>query len=188
VPSFTETDLSSPNEVQQVVSCYKPNNVRFVVFRGILRSASNYANISAQVQQIQPNITFVDPYTFALLAKIHLSGDASINDDLVSYVYDDLPTSVNMSDKNVTACFNIRNEGWNTLNNLQLKLTFACNIEYVLDWNVETKPGYVEGLCYQLQVDCNQPGEYKVMYQLYRGNTSFEDFGNVPWTSSVQVV
>ena len=56
VPSFSETDLSNPNEVQQIVSFYKPNEVRFVVFRGVLRSASNYANIAQQVQQIQPNI------------------------------------------------------------------------------------------------------------------------------------
>jgi hypothetical protein len=186
-PSFTETDLSNSNEVQQILSYYKPNNVRFVVFRGILRSASNYANIADQVQQIQPNISFVDPYTLALLARIHLSGNASINDDLVSYVNDSLPTLVSKGDK-ITANFSIRNEGWNTLNNLQLKLTFACNTEYVFNWNTEIQHGDVGTVSYQFQVECNQPGDYKVMYQLFRGNTSFEEFGNVPWISSVQVV
>lgn len=136
VPSFTETDLSGTDEIQQVVSFYKPNTVRFVVFRGILRSASNYANISQQAQQIQPNLNFVDPYTFALLARIHLSGDATINNDLVSYVNDSLPATVNKADS-IIANFSIRNEGWNTLNNLQLKLTFACNTEYVFNWNTE---------------------------------------------------
>ena len=185
VPSFTETDLSN-NEVQQVVSYYKPNDVRFVVFRGILRSASNYANITQQVEQIQPNITFVDPYTFALLARIHLSKDASINDDLVSYVDDNLPISVSNGD-NITANFSIRNEGWNTLNDLSFKLTFACSIEYVFNWSIEMKHGDIGTATYQFQVKCAQPGEYKVMYQLYRGNTSFEEFGNVPWISSVQL-
>jgi hypothetical protein len=187
VPSFTETDLSAPNEVQQVLSYYKPNTVRFVVFRGVLRSASNYANISQQVQQIQPNMSFVDPYTFALLARIYLSGDASINDDLVSYVNDSLPSTVS-NGQNIIANFSIRNEGWNILNNLQLKLTFACNIEYVFNWNTAINHGDVGTSSYQFQVNCNQPGEYKVMYQLFRDNTPFEEFGNVPWTSSVQVI
>jgi hypothetical protein len=158
-----------------------------VVFRGVLRSASNYANIAQQVQQTQPNITFVDPYTFALLARIHLSGDGSINNDLVSYINDTLPMSVSKGD-NITANFSIRNEGWNTLNDLQLKLTFACNTEYVFNWSTEIEHGDVGTNSYQFQVDCNQPGEYKVVYQLFRGNTSFEEFGNIPWTSSVQVI
>ena len=84
-----------------------------MVFRGIRRSASNYANISQQVQKIQPNIAFVDPYTFALLARIHLSKYASINDDLVSYVDDSLPRAVSNGGQ-VTANFSIRNERWNT--------------------------------------------------------------------------
>jgi hypothetical protein len=186
VPSFTETDLSNPNEVQQIVSDYKPNAVRFVVFRGVLRSATNYANIAEQVQKIQPNITFVDPYTFALLARIHLSGDATINDDLVSYVDDNLPRMVHQGDQ-VTANFSIRNEGWNTLNNLQLKLTFACNTEYTFNWTSAMNHGDVGTSTYQFQVNCNQPGEYQVTYQLFRDNTPFEAFGNVPWTSLVQV-
>jgi hypothetical protein len=52
VPSLTEIDLSGPNEVQQVLSYYKPNDIRFDVFRGVLRNASNYANSAQQVQQI----------------------------------------------------------------------------------------------------------------------------------------
>jgi hypothetical protein len=187
VPSFTETDLSNGNEVQQVLSFYKSNDVRFVVFRGVLRSASNYADIAQKVQQMQPNITFVDPYTFALLARIHLSKDASINDDLVSYVDDNLPLSVNKGDV-ITANFSIRNEGWNTLNDLYFKLTFACNIEYLFNWNVEMKHGDIGTTTCQFQVKCDQPGEYKVMYQLFRGNTSFEEFGNIPWSSSVQLL
>jgi hypothetical protein len=186
VPSFTETDLHRPNEVQQIVSDYKPNAVRFVVYRGILRSASSYANITEQVQKIQPNISFVDPYTFALLARIYLSGDASINDDLVSYVDDTLPKVVHQGDQ-VTANFSIRNEGWNTLNNLQLKLTFACNKEYTFNWTSTMNHGDVGTNTYQFEVNCNQPGEYQVIYQLFRDSTPFEAFGNVPWTSSVQV-
>ena len=187
VPSFTETDLVSPNEVQQILSYYKPNDVRFVVFRGILRSASNYASMTEQVQQIQPNISFVDPYTLALLARIHLSRDASINDDLVSYVNDSLPMVVSKGDR-ITANFSIRNEGWNTLNDLQLKLTFACNTDYVFDWNTEIQHGAIGIASYQFQVECDQTGEYQVIYQLFRGNTSFEQFGNVPWISSVKLV
>jgi len=187
VPSFTETDLSDNNEVEQVLSYYKPNTVRFVVFRGVLRSASNYANIAESVQKIQPKITFVDPYTFALLARIHLSGDGSINDDLVSYVNDTLPRSVSNGDI-VTANFSIRNEGWNVLNNLYLKLIFACNDEYVFNWSTQIEHGDVGTVSYQFRIDCDQLGEYKVTYQLFRGNTSFEEFGNVPWTSSVRLV
>jgi hypothetical protein len=187
VPSFTETDLSDKNEVEQVLSYYKPNEVRFVVFRGILRSASSYADIADKVQQIQPNITFVDPYTFALLARIHLSGNGSINDDLVSYVDDDLPRSVSKGDI-ITANFSIRNEGWNTLQDLRLKLTFVCGAEYVFNWSTEIKHGDVGTASYQFQVECGQPGAYPVTYQLFRGNTSFEEFGNVPWTSSAQLL
>ncbi|CAF1210142.1 unnamed protein product [Rotaria magnacalcarata] len=187
VPSFTETDLSGKDEVQQVLSYYKPNDVRFVVFRGVLRSASSYADIAEKVQQIQPNITFVDPYTFALLARIHLSGNPAYNDDLVSYVDDNLPNLISTGEY-VTVNFSIRNEGWNTLNELDLKLTFACDIEYVFRWNIEIKHGNIGTSCYQFQVKCDQPGEYKVVYQLFRGNTSFEEFGNVPWISSVRLV
>jgi hypothetical protein len=187
VPSFTETDLSDNNEVEQVLSYYKPNTVRFVVFRGILRSASNYANIAESVQKIQPNITFVDPYTFALLARIHLSRDDSINDDLVSYVNDTLPRSVSNGDI-ITANFSIRNEGWNVLNNLYLQLIFACNVEYVFNWSTKIEHGDVGTVSYQFRIDCDQLGEYKVTYQLFRGNTSFEEFGNVPWTTSVRLV
>ncbi|CAF3951370.1 unnamed protein product [Rotaria sp. Silwood2] len=187
VPSFTETDLSDKDEVKQILSYYKPNDVRFVVFRGILRSASNYADIAEKVQQIQPNITFVDPYTFALLARIHLSGDTASNDDLVSYVDDNLPTLVSEGDI-IKVNFSIRNEGWNTLNGLHLKLIFACDIEYIFSWSTEIKHGDIGTSSYQFQVECDQPGEYKVKYQLFRGNTSFEEFGNVPWTSSVQLL
>jgi hypothetical protein len=100
VPSFSEVDLSGPNEVQEVLSYYKPNDVRFLVFRGVLRNASNYAAIAQQVQQIQPNINFVDPYTFALLARLYYggSGSSSVNYDLVSYVDDTLPRSVSNGD------------------------------------------------------------------------------------------
>lgn len=187
VPSFTETDLSNQNEVQQILSFYKPNDVRFVVFRGILRSASSYADIAEKVQQIQPNVTFVDPYTFALLARIHLSKNATINDDLVSYVDDSLPKLVN-SDDLVTANFSIRNEGWNVLNDLSLKLIFACNIEYTFPWTYEIKHGDIGTSTYQFRVQCNQLGAHKVIYQLYRGNTSFEELGNVPWMSMVSIV
>jgi hypothetical protein len=86
------------------------------------------------------------------------------------------------------ANFSIRNEGWNTLNDLYFKLTFACNIEYLFNWNVEMKHGDIGTTTCQFQVKCDQPGEYKVMYQLFRGNTSFEEFGNIPWSSSVQLL
>ncbi|CAF1038129.1 unnamed protein product [Adineta steineri] len=187
VPSFTETDLADNNEVQQVLSYYKPGSVRFVVFRGVLRSATNYANISDNVQKIQPNITFVDPYTFALLARIYLSRNDSINNDLVSYIDDNLPEIVSNGDL-ITVNFSIRNEGWNILNNLSLKLIFACNSEFIFNWNTEIKHGDIALATYQFQVECNQTGEYKVIYQLFRGNTSFEDFGNVPWISSVKLI
>ncbi|CAF1112489.1 unnamed protein product [Adineta steineri] len=52
----------------------------------------------------------------------------------------------------------------------------------------EIKHGDIASATYQFQVECNQPGEYKVIYQLFRGNTSFEDFGNVPWISSVKLI
>ena len=187
VPSFSETDLASSNEVQQVLSFYKHDDVRFVVFRGILRSASSYATIAQQVEHIQPNIAFVDPYTFALLARIHLSRDATINDDLVSYVDDTLPTKVSNGDQ-VTANFSIRNEGWNALSNLQLKLTFACNAVYTFNWTNTMQHGDVATATFPFQVNCNQPGQYKVTYQLYRSDTPFEQFGNVPWMSFVEVV
>ena len=187
VPSFTMVDLSDAGEVQQMLSYYRPNDVRFVVFRGILRGASNYADMAEQVQDRQPNMTFVDPYTFALLARIHLSGDATINDDLVSYVNDSLPRVVRDRDL-VTANFSIRNEGWNTLNDLHLQLIFACGAEFVLDWTTEIQPGDITTAMYQFQVECDQPGEYPVGYQLFRGNTSFEEYGNVPWTSFVSVL
>ncbi len=52
-----------------------------------------------------------------------------------------------------------------------------------------TRIGHIYSIIYyQFQVECDQSGEYKVMYQLFRGNTSFEEFENVPWISSVQVV
>ena len=189
VPSFSEVDLSGPNEVQQVLSYYKPNDVRFLVFRGVLRNASNYANIAQQVQQIQPNMNFVDPYTFALLARMYYGsgGSSSVNYDLVSYVDDTLPKSVRNGD-HITANFSIRSEGWNTLNGLQFKLTFACNVEYDFDWTTDIPEGQIVIAIYQFQVNCNQSGTYRVTYQLYRGDRPFEIYGNVPWISSVQVV
>ena len=186
VPSFSETDLQGSDEVSQVLSFYRPNTVRFVVFRGVLRSATNYATIAQQVQQIQPKMSFVDPYTFALLARIHLSQDPSINNDLVSYVDDTLPKMIT-ADQMIRVNFSIRNEGWNTLNNLQLKLTFACNVDYLFDWNIELTHGQIITQTYEFQVQCIQSGTYKVVYQLFRGNSSFEDFGNVPWISTVQL-
>jgi hypothetical protein len=186
VPSFTEIDLNENNEVQQILSYYKPDNVRFLVFRGILRNASNYANIADKVQQWQPNIKFVDPYTFALLARIHLSKDASINNDLVSYVDDDLPRFVHRGDR-LTVKFSIRNEGWNELQDLYLKLIFACNTEYTFIWSTPIKHGDIETVSYTFQIYCDQPGHYKVIYQLFRGNIPFEMFGNVPWVSSVEL-
>ena len=187
VPSFTEIDLSRPSEVEQIVSYYNSTTTRFLVFRSTLRSASYYANITEHVQEVQPNISFVDPYTFALLARIHLSGDASINDDLVSYVDDTLPSVVHQGEQ-VTVNFSIRNEGWNTLNNLQLKLRFACDTEYTFNWTSAMNHGDIGTNTYQFQVNCNQSGEYQVAYQLFRDATPFETFGNVPWLSFVQVV
>ena len=187
VPIFTQIDIARPTEVQKILSMYVPNTVRFVVCRGTLRSASEYANYTEQVEQIQPNISFVDPYSFALLARIYLSSDGSINDDLVSYISDTLPTLVHQGDQ-VIANFSIRNEGWNTLNNLQLKLTFACNREYTFNWTSAINHGDIGTSTYQFQVDCHTPGEYQVTYQLFRDSTPFETFGNIPWMSSVQVV
>lgn len=186
VPSFTETDLQDKDEVQQVLSYYRPDAVRFVVFRGILRSASNYADIATSVQQVQPKITFVDPYTFAFLARLHLSNDASINNDLVSYVADDLPAGVSIGET-VTVNFSVRNEGWNTLNNLYLILTFACDAQYDFVWDTAIEHGETQTMTFELLVQCNKPGHYAVSYQFYRGETPFEEYGNVPWTSSVQV-
>ena len=186
VPSFSETDLQGSNEVQQVLSFYRPNDVRFVVFRGVLRSASSYADLASQVQQIQPGMTFVDPYTFALLARIHLSKDPSVNNDLVSYVDDNLPQLISQG-QTIAANFSIRNEGWNTLNNLQLQLTFACNVQYTFNWTTEIQSGNIGTASYQFPVKCNQPGQYGVTYQLFRDGTPFETFGNVPWTSSVEL-
>ncbi|CAF1016786.1 unnamed protein product [Adineta ricciae] len=187
VPSFTETDLIDGSEVQQILSCYRSQTVRFVVFRGVLRSATNYANITENVEKLQPNITFVDPYTFALLARIYLSKDPTVNNDLVSYVDDNLPRVVRNGDI-ITANFSIRNEGWNTLNNLRLKLIFVCNMTYVFDWNTEIKHGDIQTASYQFQVECEQPGGYQVIYQLFRDETSFEEYGNVPWISSAQLI
>ena len=189
VPSFSEVDLSGPNEVQQVLSYYKPNDVRFLVFRGVLRNASNYADIAQQVQQAQPNMAFVDPYTFALLARLYYGGggSSSVNYDLVSYTDDTLPQSVHNGDQ-ITANFSIRNEGWNALENLQLKLTFACNTEYAFDWVLPIPEAAIVMSTFQFQVNCNQSGTYRITYQLYRDDRPFEIFGNVPWISSVQVV
>ena len=187
VPSFSETDLSDGDEVKQVISFYRPNDVRFVVFRGVLRNATNYANLANGVQQAQPNMVFVDPYTFALLTRIHLSQDPTANDDLVTYFDDSLPLTVKNGDQ-ISANFSIRNEGWNVLNNLQLKLTFACNVEYTFDWNTEMQHGDVKKNEYQFKVNCAQPGSYMVTYQLYRGDIAFENYGNPPWTSSVEVL
>ena len=47
VPIFTQIDIVRPTEVQKILSMYVPNTVRFVVCRGTLRSASEYANDTA---------------------------------------------------------------------------------------------------------------------------------------------
>jgi hypothetical protein len=61
-------------------------------------------------------------------------------------------------------------------------------MEYDFDWSTDILDEDIVTATYQFQVNCNQPGIYRVMYQLFRVDRPFEVYGNVPWISSAQVI
>jgi hypothetical protein len=181
VPAFTEHDIDT-TPVQDIINQYKPGVMQFKVFRAVIKQASYYANTVEEVNQKVP-IKFVDPYTFGLLARIHLSGDPNANNDLITYFADTLPKRTN--DKTINANITIRNEGWNILENTTLMIFFndvICSNTTVPN----VRPGTLVTVGVTITVPVT-PGIYQVKYELYRNATPFSVYGNLAWRTEIIV-
>eukprot|EP00050_Salpingoeca_kvevrii_P017165 m.62488 g.62488 ORF g.62488 m.62488 type:complete len:745 (+) comp7403_c0_seq4:45-2279(+) len=125
MPVFHEAaDIIEPDPAscaKAVCDFVRAGKLQFLMFRTILRSASDMLAATEAAQQLCPDLVFVGPHEAGYLARLAYGGN---NDNLATYINDTLPNRL-QSGQAVNVAVTIRNEGWNTLDTSAFALQFA---------------------------------------------------------------